>query len=169
MSGWLSRNQRPVCLIAAAIALVYACTALAASDPVVVHHDFALPMTPVTLRDLPRQELRVSDRQEHHEQRAFEHRDRAASLSAVALADAIVPSIPAPPVAAGFRSAYDLSRIYPSDANGAVGPRHVLSVSNVTYIMNDRAGNQVWWDTTAGFWRDPNVPLGGNEYDARAA
>lgn len=163
--SFLSLNLR-VCVIVA-IALAPAGAAFGAADSVVTQSGLAVAMAPVTLRDLPPHSLRAPG---HHEQRRQnEDRSTTATLStAPALHAATIPTIPAPPVSVGFRSTFDMHINYPSDANGAVGPKHVLSVSNTGYMVSDRTGKILWQDFNYGFWGDPTAQ-GGEEYDARAA
>ncbi len=161
--------QPPRYFVAIIFVFAFASTMYGAAENLAVQHGLAIPMEPVTLRDLPPSAFRAS---EHHEQRreGFEERRYAAALTAgVAIPTATVPTLVAPPVSAGFRSTFDTRFAYPSDANGAVGLKHVLSVSNTGYMVNDRAGKILWQDVSYGFWHDPNVADGGLEYDARAA
>ncbi len=166
MSGRFLSLELRVCLLAA---IVFAPAAIA-SDPavaVVSQDGVALAMAPLTLSDLP--PAQPAFHPIHEDRRRIVERQSKTALATSVLPPATVPSIAAPPLIAQFPATYDVDQGYPSDANGAVGPRHVLSVSNQKYTVADRSGKILWQDFNYGFWSDPTVAAGGNEYDARAA
>jgi len=91
------------------------------------------------------------------------------ALSYPTAPDAISNIVP-PHIVSSFRDTYDPPRAYPADAAGAVGPRHVLGVTNVWITVHDRSGaslsgvfqEQFWSDTTGTIF-DPRA-----YYDATA-
>jgi hypothetical protein len=166
MSGRFLSLELRVCVLAA---IVFAPAAIASDTAfdVVSQNGFALAMAPVTLRDLP--PVQPSFHPAHQDRRRIVEGASKTALATSVLPPVTVPSIVAPPVTAQFQATYDTDQGYPSDANGAVGPRQILSVSNQRYAVADRSGKILWQDLNYGFWSDPNVAAGGNEYDARAA
>lgn len=78
----------------------------------------------------------------------------------------LVGAVEAPPATTVFDA--DTSRnLTPPDASGAVGPAHVLTVSNARIIVHDRAGNVLTFLGQTQFW-SASAPLG-SYYDPRAA
>ncbi|HEX7680408.1 MAG TPA: hypothetical protein VF713_19915 [Thermoanaerobaculia bacterium] len=166
MSGLFLSLELRVCVLAA---IVFAPAAIAsdAAVDVVSQNGVAFAMAPLTLRDLP--PVQPAFHPIHEDRRRIVERESKTALATSVLPPATVPSIVAPPLTAQFPATYDVDQGYPSDANGAVGPRHLLSVSNQKYTVADRSGKILWQDFNYGFWSDPTVAAGGSEYDARAA
>jgi len=73
-----------------------------------------------------------------------------------------------PPVVAGFAGAVEPPDSYPSDANGAVGPRHVVTAVNSGVVVRDRGGAKLSAVTLSQFWFDTGLP-NADFYDPRAA
>lgn len=156
-----------ICVVAA---IAFAPAVVGATDSVVTQNGLATAMAPVTLRDLPPQPQSAYRRNHEERERVFDRQYKTTLAASTALPPAMVPAMAAPPVGPRLQSTYTLdSFTYPSDANGAVGPRHLLGVSNQNYVISDRTGQRLWQDFNSGFWHDPNVADGGSEYDARAA
>jgi len=126
MSGRFLSLELRVCVLAA---IVFAPAAIA-SDPavdVVSQDSFASAMAPVTLRELP--PAQPVFHPIHEDRRRIVERESKTAFATSVLPPATVPSIVAPPLTAQFTATYDVDQGYPSDANGAVGPKHLLSVS----------------------------------------
>jgi hypothetical protein len=75
-------------------------------------------------------------------------------------ASTIVP----PHIALTFRDTYDPPRAYPADAAGAVGPHHILGVTNVWITVHDRSGNSLSSVFQEQFWSEPTGAI----FDPRA-
>jgi hypothetical protein len=157
----MSQVKASVLLLLAAVAVppIPAAAAAATRDAVASPH--------ATMRELGQEPRSVIPRTEVHEQRRRFAAFVAASTSMEAAATATTPSIPAPPVTAGFMGSIDLGAS-PSDAGGAAGPNHLLHTSNASVMVHDRAGNVVSNVTLAQFWHDPAFPDGAL-YDSRVA
>jgi hypothetical protein len=81
-----------------------------------------------------------------------------------------ISNIAPPHIVSSFRDTYDPPRAYPADAAGAVGPHHVLGVTNVWITIHDRSGTSLsgvfqeqFWSDTTGTIFDPRA-----YYDATA-
>jgi hypothetical protein len=107
-------------------------------------------------------------RQEEHEQRESFVSRIASSGIAGTRADSVItkPSILAPPTTAGFRGSID-NGVFPSDAAGAASARHLLSVTNASVVVQDRAGTRLADVSLGSFWHDSAYP-DGSLYDPRA-
>ena len=73
-------------------------------------------------------------------------------------------SISSPYIDTAFRDAYDPPRAYPADASGAVGPHHLVAMTNDYITVHDRTGKSLsslyveqFWGETVGFLFDPRV------------
>jgi hypothetical protein len=120
-----------------------------------------------TMRELALAQLAAIPREERHEQRRS-FAPKIAALPGVQ-AEALVtkPSIAAPPATAGFPSSHDIGAL-PSDAAGAVSAKYLLSVSNASVMVQDRAGITVSNLTLVSFWHDPAFSDGAL-YDSRVS
>jgi hypothetical protein len=78
---------------------------------------------------------------------------------------ATAPFAAAPAAGAGFVSGSSTA-VYPADAAGAVGPRHVVALTNAGIVVQDRAGSTIAKASLAQFWSDPALP-GSQSYDPR--
>ena len=83
---------------------------------------------------------------------------------AIGAATEATPKIAAPRIDTAFVDVVDPMRKYPADAAGAVGPHHVIGVTNDFVVIHDRAGKtlssvfqeQFWSDTTSALF-DPRI------------
>ncbi|MEA2568253.1 MAG: hypothetical protein QOI24_254 [Acidobacteriota bacterium] len=69
-------------------------------------------------------------------------------------------SAPAPALGVNFRAQLGTPGTYPADASGAVGPVHIVSISNTTVVVHDRTGKQLASSSIDQFFHDPSTPDG---------
>lgn len=125
----------------------------------------ALP--PITMAEAALRPSVIVPHQPRMRTRSFMPPALTAAESVNGVASTAGVTLPAPKMIAGFRAAYDIGA-YPSDAAGAVGPHHVLTVCNTNVIVQDRSGNTLTSVTLPQFWSYPNFQPGGAVFDSRA-
>jgi len=98
----------------------------------------------ITMSDAAKEPIPfVSAHQAREHERPEMHRFVSAfSLNVPSSPDAISNIMP-PHITSSFRDTYDPPRAYPADAAGAVGPHHVLGVTNVWITVHDRSGTSL--------------------------
>lgn len=119
------------------------------------------------MRELALAPLAAILRDERHEQRRSFAPKIAAASGVHAEAVVTKPTIAAPPATAGFPSSHDIGAL-PSDAGGAVSTKYLLSVSNASVMVQDRAGATLSNLTLASFWHDAAF-TDGALYDSRVS
>ena len=79
--------------------------------------------------------------------------------NAIAVKVVVAPQSSPPPITRGFYVVTDplpeTGNIFPADASGAAGPRHVVGAFNNAITVHDRAGNLLSLITVRQFWHDP--------------
>ncbi|MCU1229436.1 MAG: hypothetical protein JWO97_2320 [Acidobacteria bacterium] len=157
-------------ILRAAIAAAALCSPLlAGSSPA------AIPMSSATMREMAAFSVPPHGEREERDHRRDYQRPLsriASSANAVEVKASVLTvnaaNAPAPPLGTNFRAQLGNPGTYPADASGAVGPNHLVTISNTTLVVHDRTGKQLASSAIGQFFHDPSTQ-DGFLYDPRVA